>query len=143
MKEVIEDVPAIALSYKVQVGDGKDVVFQTGIARDCPQKELYDLIDKLQKASDRAILYSKIENAEFEIEKNEALATTLVNNLDLMADKYADRARVANDSGRSRPVIPAGEVAQKENSERSLKMHQDEISKWKAKLASFKAKLVA
>ena len=141
MSSKIEDVPGIGVSYSVQVGDGKNVVFQTAVERDDTDGLLNKLVDKFQAAAERAVIYSKIENAEFEIERNEALIRTLEVNLDQQAQKYHDRARAANDAGRSKPVIPSGELQAKENAEKTLAAHKEDLDKWQAKLAKFKAKL--
>ena len=139
MGEVVEDVPGIGISYSVQVGDGKNVVFQTAVSRDGP--EITAVIDKLQAAADRAILYSKIESAESSLEHDEHQVRVLVSNLEEVAQKYHDRASAAANVGRSRPVIPAGEIQAKENAEKSLEMHKQGAARWEAKLAAFRAKL--
>jgi hypothetical protein len=139
MASTLEEIPGIGISYSVQVGDGKNVVFQTAVERD--GENLTEIVDKLQKAGDRAVLYSKLEHAQAEFEKDSHMAEILQKNLDIMADKVANKLAIARESGRSKPVLSNAELSEKENADRTLANHLLAKEKWAKKIAAYKAEL--
>lgn len=75
MTEAVE--PAIGMSYSVQVGDGRSLVFQGHIERDAPLEDLNGLVDKLRVAADRQVAFGKVEGLEKDIELQQRLEMQL------------------------------------------------------------------
>ena len=141
--ETVEDVPGIGISYSATVGDGKSIVFQSAIARDCSQAELDELLDKFQKASERAMTYGRIEHTEAELEREEGQIFLLKTNLDMVADKYAEAQRAfAKTAHNGKQLqLPKAELANKENLDKNLAAHQQGKRRNEEKLRELRAKL--
>lgn len=68
MNEATGGEPAIGVSYSVQVGDGRNLVFQSHISSLCSQEEQDQFIDRLRKTADRNVGFGKLEAMDHEIE---------------------------------------------------------------------------
>lgn len=56
------DTPAIGISLSVEVGKGRNLVFQSHIDRDCETLVINDLLDKLNVAAERQMARCAIED---------------------------------------------------------------------------------
>lgn len=84
MTEAVE--PAIGMSYSVQVGDGRSLVFQAHIAASAPLENLNHLVDHLRKAADRQVDFGKIEGLDRDIELQQRLEMQLLEGIAAMEE---------------------------------------------------------
>lgn len=68
-KEATAALPAIGMSYKVGLGDGKELVFQTHVPQNVEPAEMDALIDKLRDAADRQAAFSDLVELEKVLEQ--------------------------------------------------------------------------
>lgn len=131
--KLAETTPSIGLSYSVQVGDGRSLVAQTFVARDCETSELNALLDKLRSACDRQQVFGKLETLELEIERTDKMLKDYKEVIDRL-DARSKGSVTAN--GRPRPA------AQQETKERETALTNIDVMKGqRAQLIEKKAAL--
>lgn len=62
--------PALGISFKASVGDGKELVFQTHVPQEIEPKELNALLDKIKAAAERQGAFADLVQLENELERH-------------------------------------------------------------------------
>jgi hypothetical protein len=152
VEDKIENVPAIGVSFKHQLDDYREIVFQGYVPASCTDREFNELLDKLTRASDRQKAKTHLPTIQglLEVKQNALVAET--NEL-FMANSERDAQsdlwrRESQESGR-RNWKPSpgqsqahakvqGRIAQ---SEQNIKVLNKEIDVYKRQLFDMESKL--
>lgn len=137
MSDKIADI-AIGISYSVQCGDGRNMVFQTAAPLDADAKARNGVLDKLRTMADRQVKFGLMESLQASIEENKRLRDQTAEGIADIDATYAEkRAKTAN--GRD-PISKAEETA-RANAVRNVKHHEKAIATVQAKLEEIRSGL--
>lgn len=95
--------PAIGVSYSVQVGDGRNLVFQSHVPQSYTAEELNLFVDKLREVADRNVAFGKLEARDHEIEVKKGIARNAKMNLQMLDAKAQTLQSVSADQTRRYP----------------------------------------
>lgn len=132
--------PAIGISYSVQVGDGRSVVFQSYVAKSDGLKVLNSTLDLLRQSADRQVAFGKLEGLDNDIELKERLVNQLTDGIAALDEKF-DRMKGADPKGRD--LVPKAEREQRENALKSLAHERKAIHLLEQKKAKIRHELGA
>ena len=97
-QEATDTLPALGISYKVGLGDAKELVFQTHVSQTINMTALNDMIDKLRVAGDRQAAFSDL------IQLNQAREQHLdaIENMDRTAGEVEKNAKALHQASGKR-----------------------------------------
>lgn len=137
--DAIEQVPTIGISVSRELPGKQNLVLQSLVNRDCEQKDLDAVLDKLRIASDRQFAFGAVVQLKLQLEQEEKMASDHA-----MRMAQADENMKArwNSTGRKGDL----KLSQKEEQDqRQAYAHAEEskkrIAKVKSEIAEFQAKI--
>lgn len=108
---VAEEVPAIGITYQVELPGKKQLVFQTHAAQTDTKEQLDALVDKVRDVADRQFWFQMIDILKREAEQQERIALDHHNRMHIVEQNKALEWK--NKGKRGEPMISATEQTQK------------------------------
>lgn len=129
---------ALGVSVNAQVDARRQVVFQTHIAQDTPQKDLDELLDGLNASIDRQVAFYQIEELENSLERDKQILYSIQHN---MQEVEANMRQKYEASERRQPFkMSQTEVVQKKQAEDNVKRQTEIVKLAERRLAEAKEK---
>lgn len=138
-QEAIDALPALGISYKVGLGDGKELVFQTHVPQTINPGTLNEMIDKLRVAADRQAAFSDLVELEKVLEQQ---TTAMLAAEEQKAKIDVDYAEKWSASGKKGPVrLTGAEKNAVENFDKSRQGFKSMIARIQGQIDKTKAKI--
>ena len=138
-KEATNTLPALGISYKVGLGDGKELVFQTHVPQTIGGDALNTLIDKLRDTADRQAAFSDLVELEKALEQQTTARATAEEQKVRIAADYEAKWK---DSGkRGEPRLTQAEKNQLDNFDKSRQQFESMVERIQAQIDKTKAKI--
>lgn len=137
--EATDTLAALGISYKVGLGDGKELVFQTHVPQTINPEALNGMIDKLRVAGDRQGAFSDL----LQLEKAKEQHIDAIENMDRQAAEVEENAAsLYKASGkRGEYKMTAPELQKKKQSQDTRRKFVDMLKKIEEQIDEAKAKI--
>ena len=134
----IENIPAVMVSYDLQIAEGRIIRFNTGIAQSAPAAEWNKLLDKMTSAADRLEARHLLEQTEQRLKLEEK--TYIAQQEDFVRLDAEQQAAYEKTGRRGEFKLTGAQLKDRENAETSIKRRAEMIKDMRDHLAKLKAK---
>ena len=136
------DEPAIGFSYQINLGEGRQLVFQTHVPQRIAKADLAAVLDKLRYAADLELTAARIDQIRADVEQAELMIGNAEANIAHLDRRHAETAANQSTRGTARSKADEQKDAQERVNAQSTLARAKEIKAEKeAKIAELEKKL--
>ena len=141
MAEQIEQVPTIGISLSGEMPGKRNLVLQSLVERDCDQKSLNGVLDKIRIAFDRQFAFGAVIQLRLQLEQEEKMASDHAKRMAQVDQNIKDNWERGNRKGDI--VLSKSEREQQAQSYAHAEECKIRIAKVKQEIAKFEAEIGA